>query len=545
MSVTSPAPHAENAPETSLPKQAAPAMPPEIPAYLVRSVAPRVLWQWLQNQERAGVLQAIARGFQQSQRVLQQPVVRSRLADILTRDEELFSQFLQLWSEAKPTVLAEAETLPAENFDEPLKAIIEHHGLAAVAAALIHFQRGDVLDALENLDAPADVSTHQDDTNDQTSLQNEVATLRKSWQEAKKRAETAQRRADENQKRAEQWKSELTSHKSHSAQETRELQTRLKAAERRAQASEESLEETKQRLDRAERRLRQSESALEETQVENKRLRRQLRQSQQLHEELRRQIAGLGARIRELELAAQKPAATETKTAIPAVKAKPSSTRNAKPSLAPVQVSRPVDVHPLDQLFMWNADGRNVRITARELVDDINRNDEEKVFSIIQALDALREQNSDAYRMFIGRVREAGRYYARVITTETTRVLVDASNVARYEKDARGRGQLCNLLAMREELRRRDCFPIKLIADASLPFNIDERGELLAMAKRGEVEIAPTGVEADEILAREARRTGAYVVTNDRNFHLKVAPDFEPPRLAFRARDGVIELEDF
>jgi hypothetical protein len=124
-------------------------------------------------------------------------------------------------------------------------------------------------------------------------------------------------------------------------------------------------------------------------------------------------------------------------------------------------------------------------------------------------------------------------------------VLVDASNVARYEAGGRGKGRLSHLLLLRDELRRRDCFPIVLLADASLPYHIDEPDELTAMARRGELEIVPPGTEADEHLAREARRSGAYVVTNDRNFHLKVAPDFEPPRIPFHIRDGVVFVDNF
>jgi hypothetical protein len=98
---------------------------------------------------------------------------------------------------------------------------------------------------------------------------------------------------------------------------------------------------------------------------------------------------------------------------------------------------------------------------------------------------------------------------------------------------------------MRRELRLRGCFPIQLIADASLPYNIDEVAELLAMGKRGEIEFSNAGQEADEVLAREARRTGAYVVTNDRNFYLKVTPDFEPPRITFRIIDGFLVVDEF
>jgi chemotaxis protein histidine kinase CheA len=553
-----PRPHSSNEENSS------PALPPEIPAFLVRIIPPRTIWKWLQNEERSGLLDTITRGFQKSATVLRQPIVRSRLSDILLREEKLFANFLQLWGETTPAIVKETETLPEDNFLDELRALTARNGLAATTAALLYLNRQDALEQLDTIEEP-EVTAASGATSEITSTHEETSALQKQLKEAHKRVETVQRRADENQKRVETLKTELATQKSQSAQETRELQTRLKAAERNSAKNEADLTEAQKRLDRAERRLRQSETTLEETQAENKRLHRQLRQSQQLHEELRKQIAGLTLRLREIEETAQrpKPSAKPETTPTPEIKSSATSTQNknneksktsapdkkAPPSanfkkLVPPPTQLP-DIHPLDQAFVWNADGRTTRITARELMNFINCNDEEQVYPIVQAMDALRDQSIEGYRLFLSRVREAGRYYGRVLTTETTRVLVDASNVARYEKDARGRGQLCNLLSMREELRRRDCFPIKLIADASLPFNIDERNELLAMAKRGEVEIAPAGIEADEILAREARRTGAYVVTNDRNFHLKVTPDFEPPRLSFRVRDSVVTLEDF
>ena len=71
------------------------------------------------------------------------------------------------------------------------------------------------------------------------------------------------------------------------------------------------------------------------------------------------------------------------------------------------------------------------------------------------------------------------------------------------------------------------------------PSGLRERG------RRGELHITDSGQEAEELRAREARRTGAYVVNNDRGFHHKIAPDFEPPRIDFRIQDGVLMLDDF
>lgn len=259
-----------------------------------------------------------------------------------------------------------------------------------------------------------------------------------------------------------------------------------------------------------------------------------MRRQQQLNEDLRKQLASTMARL-EAALEAQKPA-----TASPQQTAPPAETK--KPELS---VLRKTVASPLDQPFIWKSDRRPFQVTPREVKRAIDRNDEDFVFTLIQAFDALRETNERGYRMFLDRIREFDRYYSRVLTADTTRVLIDASNVARYEKDRYGKGQLRNLLAMRDELRRRDCFPILIYADASLPYHIDEPGELMKMVKSGEVELTSSGQEADELLAREARRTGAYVVTNDRNFYTKVSPDFEPPRITFRFLDGILVVDDF
>ena len=301
----------------------------------------------------------------------------------------------------------------------------------------------------------------------------------------------------------------------------------LQQHQQRLTTEEAHLTETKKTLDRTTRRWKSLQKEWEELTADNKRLKRQMRRQQQLNEELRKQLATVTARAQSLA----PDGAVSAKPAVPEEKAKPVAPR--------------VQVSPLDQTFIWQSDSRPFRVTPREVKRAIDRNDEEFVFTLIQAFDALRETNESGYRMFLDRIREFERYYSRVLTVDTTRVLIDASNVARYENNHYGKGQLRHLMAMRDELRRRDCFPIQIYADASLPYHIDEPSELMQMVKNGEIQMTIAGQEADELLAREARRTGAYVVTNDRSFHTKVSPDFEPPRITFRIHDGFLVVDDF
>jgi hypothetical protein len=147
--------------------------------------------------------------------------------------------------------------------------------------------------------------------------------------------------------------------------------------------------------------------------------------------------------------------------------------------------------------------------------------------------------------MFLERVRAYDRYSARILTGDTTRVLVDASNVARFEKNKFGKGILQNLLALRDELRSRSYFPIILIADASLPYFIDQPVEFKKLVHDGIIQVTNKGEEADEYLTRLAQQTGAFVVTNDVNFHLKTAPSFDPLRIGFTIDHGAVYLHEF
>lgn len=549
-------------------KEIAAHLPPEVLQFLVRSVPSRALWKWLSEEDQTALLHDLTRGFQRTANALRQPIVRNRLSDHLRHDHTTFQALLAQWSQSSPPppVVSETQALPDEELNAQLPSLLQRYGVEALLLSLLANERRAALDAWEALDESALQTTAsqatasaaeencaaQPSTLDAAEAQVEAeAAARARAQAQSDAAEQAlqKERGEKNKWRdvAHAAQKELKTAQAQLQQETQALQLRAKQEERRALTATSLAEETQKKLDRETRRLKQSETASEELQTENKRLKRQLRQAQQIHEDLRKQLASQQIKLREAEeklLSAKASSAAQSGNEQTSAMSTQTAARTPQPK-APRKTAASAAVSPLDQSFTWNVDGRDFRVTPREVKGAIDRNDEEWVFALIQGLDALRETHPRVHRQFIECVREMGRYYSRVLTVETTRVLVDASNVARFELDNRNKGQLNSLLLLRDELRRRDCFPIKLVADASLPYNIDEPQELMAMARRGEIEIVPGGVEADEILAREARRSGAYVVTNDRNFHLKVAPDFEPPRIPFRVRDGIVLVDDF
>jgi hypothetical protein len=504
-------------------------LPEEVLAFLVRSVPNRDAWAWLGKDENYGLMAGVTRGFQRNPQALRQPVVRTRLARHFTQHPETTQHWLQLWANSKPRVLEEVQGLAQdEELNAQLATLWHRHGAEALILSLVLEGRRAALDALDSV-AEAEITTEEavpeqvaeapDETPDAIppDLNAEIERLQTQRDEWRARSESLQNQLT-------QLQSTLSAAQEKQKIQTRELTAGARREKLRAESAEAKLHETDKHFDRTARRLRSLEKEHEETTAENKRLKRQYRRGQEINEELRKQIAQLSSKLENLS--------EKYEPKLPSVP-------EPEPGPAPRVLS------PLDQMFIWKSDGRQFKVTPREVQRAIDTNDEAWVFRLIQALDALQETNPQGYRVFMNALQTLDPYYRRVLTSDTTRVLVDASNVARYEKTKYGKGQLKHLLGMRRELRLRGCFPIQLIADASLPYNIDEVAELLAMGKRGEIEFSNAGQEADEVLAREARRTGAYVVTNDRNFYLKVTPDFEPPRITFRIIDGFLVVDEF
>ncbi|HEY0076460.1 MAG TPA: hypothetical protein VGB77_20350 [Abditibacteriaceae bacterium] len=527
--------------------------------FLVRSAPTRETWALLGQPENLVVKMRITKGFQSTANSLRLPVVRHRLQDELKSHPDLTAKILHLWSATTPPPpsIAAAQEFEADtNLLDQLPDLNRRFTLEVMLLSLLALHRYEVITLWSEKVVSGDWTLESpaiEDEPQETSPSDEIPTLQKQLEAARTENKKLQQRVEKAEQKLREAQGALASTKDNFARETHELQARLKQEENRFVREHEKLAEDERLLDRTTRKLKSAEKQVEELEQENKKFKKQVRQQQEISEELQKEIAGLNAQIEDLKNDLKTaPATSESQTATaparPERKTAPDSYLRAPSGPLPavmVPASRTVSSAPLDQVFQWNADGRTIRVTTREIKRGIDANNEGWVFALIQALDALRHASPEAYRLLMERVRELDVYYHRVLTVRTTRILVDASNVARYERNRFGKGQMRFLLAMRDELRRRGCFPIRFIADASLPYNVDTPEELVAMERRGELELTNAGQEADEVLAREARRTGAFVVTNDRTFHMKTSPNFEPPRLSFHFYEKHLVMDDF
>jgi flagellar biosynthesis GTPase FlhF len=503
-------------------------LPLEITEFLVRTLPSRALWIWLGETEREELRTRVTRGFRATAEVLRQPVARSRLASHLQHSEDDWQSLLQLWGKDTPKIL---EAVRAVENDAALIAQLPilqaFHGAEALTLALLLEERDAVLEVwADSEETPPDPAAPDGETQVGSTPSAKEVALEKQLQRAQNKVEAWRAKAHDAKSNAAQTEKTLR-------EKLREHETLARAASRearqahlKAEAISEKLEAAEKARERAERKARSIVGELEESQSEAKTLRRQIRQLQQINEELRRRLKAAGS--------TPAPGAVVSETLS---ESKP-KTKNSPPASPSGVLSAPA---PRAASAEKRVSG--LQISLSELQRAIDRNDEISVAQTIAALENLREKNAAEASRAVKMIRGLGRYYERVLCHPTTRVLVDASNVARH--DGPGKGRLSYLDAMQNELRRFDFFPILFIADASLPYHVDEADEFRNRVKRGEIFVSASGQEADEILAREARETGAYVVTNDRNFHRHLAPNFTPLRIGFEIVDGVAMLKEF
>ena len=535
---------------------------PATTRWMMSDLPAKSLWEHLNSDELKSLKYEALRGFQQTPGSLRREPVQKRVAAWLHQHPDEIHLLLLRWAlrEPQPDALQAVATQSDEaTLQSRLPSILRSFGPHALSAALAFNGQTRLFGELsafigdpQKLEeftknappystgeaAPAAIAPPQADAQSAHFGHDEVCQLRASLEQIQ--LQLAQTRGDVAalhgaQAKIKSLESEIAGGKQREANKEKQFAKKLEQIEKKWAAKYDELNKIEAR---AERRVRALQSQIEELELDNKRGKKQLRQSAQSREEERRKVVALEAKLAQLS---GDNAATATSTAKPMdAVSSPPTTQDAPNRV--VKVSKP---SPLDEIFEWRSHGRRIRLTAREVRRLIDRNDEARVGTVLMELDALQECNAELRLKFLERLGQAGAYYPRVLTHRTSRVLVDASNVARYLKNRYGKGQLVHLQMMRQELQRLNCWPIIFVADASLPYNIDQPNELREMARQGEIILTDKGVEADEVLAREARATGAYVVTNDAKFFYKVSPDYEPPRITFRVLDGLVVVDEF
>lgn len=162
-------------------------------------------------------------------------------------------------------------------------------------------------------------------------------------------------------------------------------------------------------------------------------------------------------------------------------------------------------------------------VTARELVQVVDSGDAGFVALVRQGIAALRSrggrevQLANALLESVTAVEPVA--VVPLLAKTSSPVLVDASNVARYNPDPLSltmTPRVVQLLLVRDFLLRQGFFPVILIADATLRFHVDDRPAYQSLLDRQMIRECAPGTSADEALLTEARARRALLVSNDR-----------------------------
>lgn len=520
-------------------------------ALLLQLVPAGVLWRHVQGPQYARIKHPVLQGFQDKPATLKLPAVRARLLHHLSANPEEAAELAALWAGSDPPPPAVAAVRQSPPDAEALPVLLQQYGGALVLALLAEGQEelfsqaqqalAEVPDKPKPKKAETAVSARKAT---QASLLATISQIKAQVTEQDKlrhKTETDLKRQAQAAARAHQQalKQLTTRHQ----MEIQTLKQQLAVALRDLQEARENAGAQARELDRERRKTHRIEKERDESRQEAKRLRTQNQQQQNLAEERRREIAQLQHQLSTAVPAALASSGTPTTTEVQAPPAVPSVP--PPPSVPPLVAStqQASTITEADRPLQWEMDGRKWSTTARMMCRLVDEGNEVGVYQLQQSLHEVRELDADFYRKVMRRLRDLGRYYETVFSGRSRAVLVDASNVARYQPNARKKGKLCDLLEMRRELRRQGYFPITMIADASLPHFIDNKAELKAMVTRGEILMVDAGHEADDEITRLVQRTSAPVVTNDRSFHAKVAPHLIPRRIGFSIADGIVTLQ--
>ena len=161
-------------------------------------------------------------------------------------------------------------------------------------------------------------------------------------------------------------------------------------------------------------------------------------------------------------------------------------------------------------------------LTPRQVVRAVDSGDETTVLRARTALAALRQDKDAASLADLFLEAVSALSPVAVCPLEFARnrpVFVDASNVARYKADPLSLSDMprvAYLRQMRDYLLRRGYFPVSLIADATLRFNVDDKAAYLDLIAHQIVRETPPGTSADETLISESLAKSADLITNDR-----------------------------
>jgi hypothetical protein len=181
-------------------------------------------------------------------------------------------------------------------------------------------------------------------------------------------------------------------------------------------------------------------------------------------------------------------------------------------------------------------------ITASELAGAVARGDRDLVeqFRIWAA-----NQHGESRQTALQAIEGANAFLPgarRALSGCTRRILVDGSNVAWFGCSVDGGPDPDNIRHVRQKLLEDGFFPVHVIGDAALPFQVSTPERILRWELCGEITLVEGRTDADEVLLQEARRWRCPIITNDQMRDLD--PDGDCDRIGYSIGPGGVVLQE-
>ena len=485
-----------------MPAAIPPAPSPEPLLLLIESLPAKHLLKFIKNEPTLAY--TVLLGFTAREKSLEILQVRQRLVRELEKNAPLGQALFEIWQTHFQPLLDRLNMPDVAVTPDSLLPLRKQYGAATLQYALLHVSREEVRALAEQVAelpsaAPSAKSGHHvaqhpatlSAKSESSVPSQQLADLHTLLQIKEKAREVLQAERDSAQKQ-------------------------LFEARRQLTVQAQQLADAERRLTREQRRVKKAE---EEAELLRKALRREQQEAVGTPpaEPLPAITPALLSTIRDaIALLQQGLSASESGTP------KETNIPPALPAAAPIEKRPVVKKIPLITVTLPTPHGKEHYTTTRVLAA-LRHNDVallEEIRNGIALLGNTPQREAAAVTEFT----KAGIPEA-LLTGPLRPALIDGSNIANMAPEQRA--HLAYIQQAQRAAWREGYFPVLIIVDASLRYQIDRPDQLMDMIERGEIEMAPAGTSADALLIEETARRHAVLLTNDRMSDWPAAKELE------------------
>jgi len=463
-----------------------PSLSPKPLHLLIASLPPRILLSFVKSDDV--LARTVLQGFSAREGSMKRPVVRQRLEHALEKQPELATRLLESWMDLYRHLMQQLNTANFTFSASTLHALLKDFGAEALEYALLHTQLAEAQSWASRM---AEIRTFSPTKATVSKVHVEEQAISGSNVNAK--LSKLQRQVRDLEQERDALKRETTSldHQLRQATERESLlQKRLEREQRRAKKAEEEITELRRSIRKPPPPAPPEKPAPPQP----------AKAVPQIITVMPPEVTvAIEQAIGILQQSLKTPASP---TPLPA---------KAQPVKQVAKAEAPVHKALESTITLAKPRGK-VTYSITQIITAFRLNDVKLIDTVRDGLARL-AGDKEKERTAINALVQAG-IPKTVLIGPIRPAVVDASNITNMSPQRKAR------LAYLEQIRRsaweEGYFPVIIIADASLPYQIDQPDLLLEMVERGEIEMAPAGTSADALLIEEAQRLNATLITNDR-----------------------------